>query len=77
MNPARTPNYILKSSFSWTVSGRDSRELPQGASVRPIHISYVPAHVIERHEIFNPAYDVFVYCRYGIILVPKHLVVEV
>lgn len=74
----RTPNYQLKEPWAWSTSGNhhDTRTLPQGAFVRPIEATYVPKHILEAHEGYNPSKEVFVYCRYGIILIPKNILRE-
>lgn len=76
----KTPNYVLTENFTFYQHGwgGDSRLLPEGASVRPIELYWVPKHVLEhkRWESFNKDTDVFVYCRYGFVAVPKKIVRE-
>lgn len=74
----RTPNYRINEDFSFYTPGSfgDSKMLPEGSYVRPIELSYVPKHVLEdkRWALFNKDKDMFVYCKLGIVCVPKRIV---
>ncbi len=77
----RTPNYRLTEELS--IQSRkggysDPVTLPAGTFVRPIHIDYVPKHVIndKRWEYFNPNTDVFAYTSIGIVMIPKNIMRE-
>jgi len=76
----KTPNYCLTEDFTYYPNGwgGEGRTLPAGAWVKPIQLDYVPKHVKEdeRWKDFNKDKEVFVYCRFGIIALPKHIVVE-
>ena len=74
----KTPNFFLAESHTYYANGHggDGKILPYGASVRPIDPKYVPEHVKDKFRSFDPKTDVFVYCRYGIIVIPKHLIQE-
>lgn len=63
----RAPNYRLKTDF---------KELPQHSFVNPISLKWVPEHLIEEAEYFNPEREVFCYTAIGTILIPKEIIEE-
>lgn len=74
-----TPNYVLMEEYNINIDTHDIKTLPQGTFVRPIEYRYVPKHVLD-HPLwkwFNAEREVFVYCRLGIIAVPKKLLRQV
>lgn len=77
---SRTPNYRLTEEWLIQVNKgyMDPLKLPTGTFVRPIHIDYVPKHVLEdpRWKYFDSKNEVFVYTYYGIVPIPKHIMRE-
>lgn len=75
-----TPNYVLTESYSYSAgsSNHDSKTLAAGSFVRPIDPRYVPKHVLDnpKYVWFNKNTEVFVYCKYGIIVVPLNIIRE-
>lgn len=57
-------------------SGDDDKVLPQGAFVRPLYIGNVPKDTIAKWPKFDPIAEVFCYTRYGIVPIPKYVIVE-
>lgn len=76
----KTPNFFLTESYTYFPNGwgGEGRTLPVNASVRPIELPYVPKDVTEhtRWKDFDKNKEVFCFCRYGIIAIPKHIIVE-
>ncbi len=76
----RTSNYCLVSDHSYNQgnSRYDLRILSAGTFVRPLELNYVPKHVIddERWKAFDKTKEVFCYCRYGIVPIPRNLIRE-
>lgn len=74
----KTPNYVLTQAHNYSNGAGDPRTLPEGSFVRPIIPAYVPKHVLEepRNRGFDPKTELFIFCRFGIIIVPKHIVRE-
>ncbi len=70
----KTPNYVLTESRSY-----NSHTLEAGTFVRPIKWEYLPKHITQddKYKYVNLVDNVFVYCFYGIILIPKYLLREV
>lgn len=68
-----TPNFKLTESHSWNLGQHDSRTLPAGSFVRPIETRYVPQHILDEWKWVDHKSEVFVYCRYGIVPVPKRI----
>lgn len=73
----KTPSYRL--SDSYTINAASNLILPEGAYVNPLHISYVPKHILEsaKSKYFNKDTETFVYCHFGIIPIPTKLIKEV
>jgi hypothetical protein len=74
-----TPNYVLMEDYQINLDAHDIKVLPQGTFARPIEYQYVPKHVVENPlwRYYNKDRDVFVYCRAGIVLVPKKILRQV
>ncbi len=78
MSRGRTPNYIISEAHSYHVGSTDTRTLEAGTFVRPIELPYVPKHVTEnpQNRCFNKETDIYCYCRFGIIPIPRKIVRE-
>lgn len=78
-NRIPTPNYILDEDFVYYDDNRNAQTIQAGEFVRPINIEYVPKHVLEdgRWWGYNKETDVFCYTRFGMLLIPKKLIVRV
>lgn len=63
----RTPNWCINTAISISYGTHDFKTLPAGSFVRPIHIDYVPKHVIEKNPLFNPTTETYCFTRYGIV----------
>lgn len=72
----RTPNYVLSVSMTLSMGSHEKITMAAGSFVRPIHLGYVPKHVIDdpRWKDFDPRFEVFCFCRYGIIPFTKSAV---
>lgn len=75
----KTPNYIINKEYSIVNKYLDQKILPVGTFVKPINEYYLPNHIKESTEYrwFDKTTEVFVYCRYGIVAIPKNIIVEV
>lgn len=75
---AKVPTYILKEPYRFGPL-HDMKEMPQGSFIRPIELCYVPKHCFSgpAATYYSKERDVFCYTHYGIIPIPKNLVVEV
>lgn len=72
-----TPDYVLMEAYSFYLwSNTESKTLEVGSFVRPVDPSYLPAHVMkdDRFKNFDPNTQVFCYCRYGLVPIPKKIV---
>lgn len=74
----RTPNFCLSADFMFSYDRHDTKTLPAGTFVRPLELQYVPQHVLDNPlwRGFNKDKEVFVYTKFGILAVPKHIVRE-
>lgn len=76
----KTPNYFLTEQYTHYNNGYggEGKTLPQGASVRPIELQYVPSHVKEAkcNSGFDPRVQTYAYCRFGVIAIPKNIIQE-
>lgn len=74
----RTPNFITTEDVVIKFGAYDTKTLPKGAFVKPLDLSYVPKHILEDKKWvdFNKNYDIFVYCRYGIVAISAKIVKE-
>lgn len=70
----KTPDYVLKEKHTASYGPHETLELPAGAFVRLIQPAYVPKHILDANRLYNKATEVFVYCRYGIVLIPRYLI---
>jgi hypothetical protein len=70
----RTPDYRTTEDFNLG-TGMDPKILPAGSFVRPVDLKWVPKHLVESpdHRFFNEEREVFAYCRFGFIVIPKRL----
>lgn len=77
----KTPNYVLTEKFSFSANGAfgSAIELPEGTFVRPIEVIWLPTHILQSsdYKFFKPEKEVFVYTRYGIIVVPRDIIRKV
>lgn len=78
MNRVRTPNYVLSEAHVYSTGPMDTRTLPAGTFVRPIELTYVPKHVTEdpQNRWFDKEKDVYCYCHYGILAIPRKIIRE-
>lgn len=53
-----------------------SKVLPVGSFIRPLQLTYVPQHIIDKFPGFDKERQVFAYTKYGIVPVPKSIVRE-
>jgi len=65
----------------YSIQNSDTKQtitLPAGSFVKPIQDVYLPKHVKESldYKYHDPRKDIFCYCRYGIIPVPKKIIRE-
>lgn len=69
----KTPDYITTAEHQVRSGTSDTRTLPAGSFVRPVSYQYVPKHVQEDPQWRYCDKDtyVFVYCRWGFIMIPK------
>lgn len=76
----RTANYVITEQFTHYANGYggEGKTLPQGASVKPIEARYVPDHVKEAkcNSGFDEKVSTYAYCRFGIVVIPKNIIVE-
>lgn len=77
--PPRIPDYVTTEDYSFNYDRYDSKVLPAGSFVKPIHLAYVPKHVLEREmwKAFDKKTEVFCYTKLGIMCIPKNLIREV
>lgn len=73
----------MKIPTYWTIRDHDvwkemtdKRILPRYSFVKPIDPRWVPLHIKDANRYFSEKLEVYVYCSYGIIVVPKNLVEE-
>lgn len=66
-------DYCTSEKVVIIIDWNDSLTIPEMTFVKPIEIRWVPKHVVEnpRWQSFNPDKDVFCYCHYGIIPIPR------
>jgi hypothetical protein len=76
----KVQEFCLSENFSYVEPGTwDTNVIPQGTFVKPLNIYYVPKHIKDDpiHLFFDPTNEVFVYCSYGIIPIPKKYIREI
>lgn len=74
-----TPDFILTAEYIYVIDSHDSYTLPKGTFVRPIKLSYVPKHILEKkvRTEFDKKLDVYCYTSYGILPIPKKSIIQV
>jgi hypothetical protein len=76
----KTPNYKISEDFSFVCNDLwDKKIIPAGTFVRPIELQYVPQHIKDWffHKFFDEEKEIYVYCSYGMIAIPRKLLREV
>lgn len=75
----KTPNYVTTEDCKLDQGKFSAKILPVGTFVRPINNEYLPRHIKESDMYFwiKTGEYVYVYCSYGIVLIPKDIVREV
>lgn len=83
----RVPNHKLNEEYifhrtvptgSYSSTRSDPLVLPAGSFVRPIRQEYLPYHILNDkyfQDYLKPEY-VFCYTRYGLLPIPKKIIVE-
>lgn len=78
MSSLPTPNYLTTEECSFVLNDNiwEKKILPAGTFVRPIDVRWLPNHIKESSSFrwMNDATEVFVYCKFGIILIPIKIV---
>jgi hypothetical protein len=72
-----TPNYVTKEDFRFMSDSLwNEKVLESGTFVRPIELAYVPKHIRDNpmNRWFDAEKEVYVYCSFGIIAIPKNIV---
>lgn len=74
-----TPDFMLNEEFVYHITAFDKHTFPKGIFVRPIKLSYVPKHVLDRvvYEHFDKVRDVYCYTTLGIFPLPRKLITQV
>ncbi len=75
----RPQEYCTSEAFEHRpgMSGQVSWTLPAGSFVKPIELRWVPKHVLENRDFwYSPQNDIYVYCRFGIIPIPRRIVIK-
>lgn len=74
----KTANYTIIEEHRILTPDWKEKIIPAGTFVKPIHIYYLPDHIKKTNDYkyFVSATEQFVYCSYGIIVVPKHIIRE-
>lgn len=75
---AKVPEFITTEDYKFGPLN-DERVLPKGSFIKPIDVYYLPKHCYNYPTTmyYNKDRDVFIYCRFGIITIPKKLVLEI
>lgn len=84
-NTVKVPTYMTVEEYeisngSYIMSASQSKVLPAGAFVKPIHDSYLPRHIKDSDEYMRSKLtdkNVFCYCFFGIVLLPWSIIREV
>ena len=74
----KTDNHAMKEAYTVFVPNHtDPIVIPEGTFVSPIEKRYVPKHVLDdpRWNFVNLKEEIFVYTKWGILPVPRRLVV--
>lgn len=77
----KVQEYVTTEDFNYSSVDDASRRflIPAGTFVKPIYHYNLPAHIRGSKMYFwwNPTKDTFVYCHYGILIIPKDIIREV
>ncbi len=72
----RRESYITTEDYTYSVGPHDTRTLPKGSHILPMHLWWVPKHIKE-HEYFRYTSDkthTFVYSSHGIVPIPTEII---
>lgn len=72
--------YCMSEDYKYVEPGTwDTNIIPRGTFVKPLSIYYVPKHIkdLPLNRFFDATNEVYVYCSYGIISVPKKFIREI
>jgi hypothetical protein len=74
-----TPNFITTEDYRFMKSKWTEQILPAGSFVRPIELCWLPKHILDAdgHKWFNSETEVYAYCSWGIIAIPKKIMRKV
>lgn len=74
----KTPSYMLMKDHHISIGVGETRILPAGSFVCPVEPYYLPRHIKDQpsFQYFNRQTELFCYTRFGITVIPKHLVRE-
>ncbi len=67
----RTPNYVIISDVHTHTTRHGSKVLPAMSYVRPIELTYVPEHILDKYPAYSKVYETFCYTKYGIVPILK------
>lgn len=72
---ARVPEYVITKAVHF---GQEA-SLPEGSFVKPIEACYLPKHITDSDAFryVNLKDNVYVYCHYGIIPIPRSILRQV
>lgn len=72
----KTPDFVTMEDHKFSTGIWDEKTLAKESFVRPIELTYVPKHVLEQatHKWFDKETHIYVYCRYGILYIPKKII---
>jgi len=75
----RIQEYITKEDHQISYGSYDKKLLPMGSFVKPIYEYYLPRHIKESDDFkqLNRDTQVYVYCRFGIVIIPKSIIREI
>jgi hypothetical protein len=69
----RVPDFITTEDVKVSPGSADSKTLPSGAFVKPIHPYYLPKHIKESevYQYCDHSIYAFAYSHFGIIMIEK------
>lgn len=76
----KVPDYAIQVDVNFMSADGELKTLKAGSFVKPIEACYLPAHIKNDKKAmynFDPKTETFVYCRSGIVRVPKSALVIV
>lgn len=77
----RVQEYMTKEDCSINVNFGGNKTLEAGSFVKPINEYYLPRHVKDSEQFqrwcYNKNHETWVYCFYGIVLIPTKVIREV